>query len=378
MKKWLIICLFVLMALPHFAAAGESEYQFMGIRQKAMGGAGVASVFNEQALHQNPAGLAKAGFHVKLPRMQVAGNDFFMNNKDKITDLFSDKKSKTEKYAIAQGLTPFNASVITAANPAFSWTLPGFGFGLFAETRINIDMLDRAEPRVEATGQGDAAGILGFAREVTLFDQPMYLGASLFYLYRNTFQDANGNNSYRGTLGTVLDGATPNYLVSSGLGLNLGALMPATTWFGPGYYGVSVKNLISSIQQVQMCESKETGSKGQSHLPFVTTVGLSAQSHLPQWVWYNEFFGDFTTAIDYKLIGTESSLFKRLFMGVEKQVFGTLLSVRGGLYQGYPSCGVGLDLYLLHLDYAYLTEELGSELGVKPISYHVIQAAILF
>ena len=53
-----------------------------------------------------------------------------------------------------------------------------------------------------------------------------------------------------------------------------------------------------------------------------------------------------------------------LHMGGELDL--TLLRLRGGLYQGYPTAGVGINLWLIKLDVVYYARERGEKLGYAP------------
>ena len=69
-----------------------------------------------------------------------------------------------------------------------------------------------------------------------------------------------------------------------------------------------------------------------------------------------------------------TSMFQRLHLGAE---FGLpVLSLRAGLNQGYFTTGFGINLFILHLDYAYFGQEMGENLGWNPDFSHVIQLGV--
>jgi hypothetical protein len=70
---------------------------------------------------------------------------------------------------------------------------------------------------------------------------------------------------------------------------------------------------------------------------------------------------------------------KRINMGAElniDQPFIRHVNFRCGLHQGYPTIGLGFDFYILELNYAYYTEELGAYAGQFPDSRHVLEISI--
>ncbi|NPV39049.1 MAG: hypothetical protein HPY78_07205 [Brevinematales bacterium] len=63
--------------------------------------------------------------------------------------------------------------------------------------------------------------------------------------------------------------------------------------------------------------------------------------------------------------------------GVEGRMFGFLL-VRGGLYKGYPTVGVGLDFPFVKTHMTYYTEELGTIPGASPLPILVSETQFVF
>lgn len=63
--------------------------------------------------------------------------------------------------------------------------------------------------------------------------------------------------------------------------------------------------------------------------------------------------------------------------GVEGRMFGFLL-VRGGLYKGYPTLGVGLDFPFVKTHMTYYTEELGTIPGASPLPILVSETQFVF
>ncbi|RLD16369.1 MAG: hypothetical protein DRI36_05735, partial [Caldiserica bacterium] len=72
----------------------------------------------------------------------------------------------------------------------------------------------------------------------------------------------------------------------------------------------------------------------------------------------------------------EATFFKKLHLGAEADL--KILKLRGGFYQGYPSFGLGLDLWFLEIDYAFWGRELGRYPGQIPEWNHMISIRLSF
>jgi len=83
---------------------------------------------------------------------------------------------------------------------------------------------------------------------------------------------------------------------------------------------------------------------------------------------------DDLTNTNEKLVG--QTFFKKVHVGGEYQT--KMLSLRGGFNSGYPSFGVGLNLWLVKLDYAFYGDELGMYAGQIVEWNHMISASIGF
>jgi len=67
----------------------------------------------------------------------------------------------------------------------------------------------------------------------------------------------------------------------------------------------------------------------------------------------------------------------KVAMGAEARLLDFLL-LRAGFHQGYPGFGLGLHPWLLHLDYAYFGEELGSYPGQRSSYNHLFSVGLSF
>lgn len=87
------------------------------------------------------------------------------------------------------------------------------------------------------------------------------------------------------------------------------------------------------------------------------TLGVGFEADLPGL--------GFATGIEYRHItNSQEPLPKKLHLGVELSLLN--LDVRAGLYQGYTTYGVGVDLFIFQLDAAMYTVEKGAYAGQTP------------
>lgn len=94
--------------------------------------------------------------------------------------------------------------------------------------------------------------------------------------------------------------------------------------------------------------------------------GLSAQRKIPMGMW--------TNSLEYKFVQQTESLSKKIHLGTEVSL--GIIDLRAGLYQGYVSYGVALDLSFLRIEAASYTVELGNSAGQNPSERY--QASISF
>lgn len=82
------------------------------------------------------------------------------------------------------------------------------------------------------------------------------------------------------------------------------------------------------------------------------------------------FVRELLIAADIKDISGKDIFFNKVHFGAELDM--EKIAIRCGINQGYPTYGFGINLSILHIDYAYLTEEWGYYPGQNPNSAHII------
>ena len=75
------------------------------------------------------------------------------------------------------------------------------------------------------------------------------------------------------------------------------------------------------------------------------------------------------------MAGSDQSFGKRVNIGAEV-VFFERLFLRTGLHQGYWTAGIGMNIWILRINYAYYTEELGAYAGQFADKRHVLEVVL--
>lgn len=359
--------------------ADVPDLTFTNIRQMGMGSAGVAVNNGDADLYQNPALLSEVKDpYFKFPRFQAAiGTDVF-DKKDTLNKLKDSSEAETGQILV--DLTPLKIAAGAGLSTVLSYTSPGFGVGVFSGSFAHgaLEDVEGSISQLTLYGVADVAPALGFTHKVELFNQPVELGISGKYIVRNTMYDnvtgvdyikmGIADLTYAINNDKLQDDLSHTYS-STGFGVDIGMLTPIELWGAKGNFGLAVRNIGATLSGQKTLTGNVTVDSTQT-LPVTAVMGVSFKSDVP-------FLGEFLTAADYKL-SPGTTFFKSLSMGFEKQVLGDVLKVRSGLNQGYFVMGIGLDLAIFHLDYAYQAIELGSEAGQDPLTYHVLEMGFLF
>jgi hypothetical protein len=358
----------------------QPELLFKSIRQRGMGGAGIALANDANALFQNPAGLSQInGLKVHLISLRPELNQAALDKSDKLSGYASDF-DKNDPGAISKmikDLVPMTLGTNFAAMPTLTLAWPGFGIGLFSQANAFAQLLNQNTPRLELTTQADGAAYLGLAGQFNLFEQNFFAGLSAKYIIRSTaYDEKTGNDKVVLGMADMIGGnPTFNFSTAEGLGFDLGFLTTAETFLGKTNFGLTIKNIATTLTGQKTINNVTTNVS--SEIPISSTLGLAFTTKMVSDMPVVDFcVNDLTVAMDYDLFSQDSSFFKRVHLGVEKSVIWDLIKIRGGINQGYIVGGCGIDLLVLHLNYAYNTEAAGSEVGVKESSYHIVELGL--
>ncbi len=378
MRLKLTILMALITAVSSGLIAAEPAFVISSIRQKAMGGAGVAIVKDESAVYVNPAAISEIGFKFNLLRIRA---DLNQDAIDKFSDLttlsssFGSDKDQTEQLTKINSLIPARFGVnLAGMGPSFG--LFGFFIAGGAEAHAIAELVRPTSPTLKASILADGQYGIGHDFQVNLFGQDMMVGGAVKTVMRyRTYDASDGGLEFSMGTGKLLDamnsgdgqGVEFDTATGSGVGFDLGFKSKMATFLGDTSAAVVFNNIGTTITGTKTVSGNE--SVFSATIPMTTTLGLGFSQDL-------FLLGSTSFAVDYK-IQPDSTLFKSVYMGFEKTLW--LFTLRGGLYQGYPTVGLGMDLlWIFHGNYAYYTEETGGEAGSAPLSYHLVELGLHF
>lgn len=334
------------------------------VRALGMGNAFTADASGVSALYYNPAMLGKTGFHLELLSARLNGNDklrdvvkFVRNNKDKFQNFES--LSPEEAQQFLNDMEPLDDRYYGfQVAPSIGITFGHFGIASYAEASPNIK-LDKGIyiPRIYTKGKVDWVTSIGYGKR---FNIPalnnFYGGAAVKYIQRYNAPEMKVNAtdaSQIDQLGqTILDTLQSPV---SGFAVDLGAV----------YSPIRNLDVAMAIQNIGSID-------GESFTPNVNigaAYNFSTIAMLPL-IHNLTVTGDYTDFFNHE----SAAFFNHLHLGAE---FGFLnFALRAGINQGYYTAGVGINLAIIHLDYAYYGQELGQAPGWKPDLNHMLQLKI--
>jgi hypothetical protein len=307
------------------------------IRALGMGNAGIAmSKSGIVGMIYNPALLNRVKFDLIIPGVLIDistgvldATNFAVNNADKISN------------------NQLDSQLLTDAAPFDRWTtigfapLAGLGFKNFAVMAYgNLPLRYRVDtgvytPRAMLDVNTDAVLTGGLSYKIW---RELVIGVSGKFITRFEPPILKLSASKAGETGTIVD-STLGALEApkTGISLDLGAFYGTAGRFD---FGFVIQDLI--------------GFGGEEAFDFAPNVKFGLVFRLlPRLVLAADFVDLFNT--------TGTNFFNRTHMGAELDL--TVLKFRGGFNQGYPTVGVAINLFIIRLDAAIYSKELGRRPG---------------
>ncbi|RAP31761.1 hypothetical protein DID78_00360 [Candidatus Marinamargulisbacteria bacterium SCGC AG-343-D04] len=368
------ICLFVFI-FSSYLSAYVGVFDSYNIRQMAMGGTHVVAIKDSTAFYQNPAVLElEKKFKIAIPRVGLGINPTYLNKLSGIQDNM-DSEDESEQIKYLKTLIPLDIGASVSLSPLLTFSKKSFGISMFSEGQVSGFLRRKSSPTLRVEGHADTSVVMGLSRTFHTSSTPFYVGIAPKFVHRVTIYDkSTGSETLTLSQSDIIkhvNGITEqsiDYYESSGMSVDLGVLYPFKYTFSEGFYGLTVRNFVSSLSGKKEINgvSKDVGQ----FLPFVCTVGVGMNYDFP-------YLGKLYFAGDYNLVAPTKSFFKRIHLGVEKKIW-KILDLRGGINQGYIVGGVGLNLYLVKIDYAFFAQELSETIGASSVNTQHIRLGILF
>jgi len=314
-----------------------------------MGGAYTAGAWRGSGLFYNPASLARKRFHLNVPiRAELGGigglgqlkgvTDYFRNNRKDLEDvdqLLPDRLAALDQRAEALDDNGAVLRVFPAVRLGWQHVSVQTYVVLDGAPQMNAGVF---QPRLDLSGFGDAGVIAGYGHTFHTRDHTWYAGVAgksfLRWRVNRSFvpeEAARESQIYNDLVNSI--GEDRRY----GIGIDAGVQVPLAKTF---VVGVAAQDLATFGQvRPEMCLNAGI------YYRILPRIHLVADYH--------------------DLLDAEAlPIPMHVYFGGELDL--TLVRLRAGAYQGYPTFGMGINLWLMKIDFVYYSRERGRQLGDQP------------
>lgn len=343
----------------------------------AIGGASSLYGYNSSAVIYNPALLNRSKFRLDIVNLGfvldnkfVDAVKFVSDNSDKFQSFDSLSSDPVENRRLQQeflkSIEPYDDQWFDLGLvPQIGFTFKHFGLVITNSTQPSVK-IDRGifNPAVVVKGYSDLGVYAGYGSSMTrnLFGKTRTFeyGVGVHFLNRRQLSQKRVSAADISNTNDIANEVTEDLKEKkSGFGIDVGTIWPLTdNWEG----AVVIHDLFGTFDGKMTKPVVVLGSKYNLKQRFLADV-----SPISRWIGvfeFEDFFSSNGTTLFYKThLGTEATLYNRLLM-------------RFGINRGYPGYGVGLDLFLLKLNYSFYGEELGRAPGQIPSYRHQLQLNI--
>jgi hypothetical protein len=319
---------------------------YRNVKSIGMGDTRIAGGFGYNGFVDNPALLSRVnGIRFSIMNLPIYGNNdlldmanFINDNKDNFQNfenLTSDQKDKFIK-----ALEPYDgkwARLNVAPMVDIGVNVHDMGIGLAVYSTEDVAFkIDRGiyEPRVWGQGEANTVAVLGLSRPLTMLIPGLQVGVNLKYMQRRTaalFQiKASDLGNAQDIINPIVDEAKKSTV--STFVVDAGAL-----W--------SVPVIDSDVGAT----FRDLGYGKNANVD----LGIARR-------FYNDRLTLLADYIDLLNFNGENMM-NKLHIGAEYDL--SILAIRLGINQGYPTAGVGLNFKVLQIDAAYFEDELSTVPG---------------
>ncbi|MDR2885145.1 MAG: hypothetical protein LBV09_08555, partial [Deferribacteraceae bacterium] len=359
MRKALLTTILIL-CLSGIASAADKGFTTMehpwvmrSVKALGMGNANYVKSNDKYAPFYNPAGLAR----IKEGKVELIPLSIGLN--DKVLDFYSDYEDTDldDEEQLANMLVDHVGElehVDFNFYPAYA--RKNFVFGIFAAGQVNASPDNPVLPELNTDITADAGVVAGIG--MSFLEDKLQLGiAGRFQMRQSYVRSFTFNDIASGELEEIeLDDADEGQGVLADVGVIYNIYNDGIN----PRVGLAVNNLgMNSMGDAE-------------DIPYSATISAGISPSYSDFITSDIIIDivDVTTNYD-----EDSDWGKRVNFGAEVRFWDTI-ALRGGFHQGYPTYGVGLDLWILTVDYAFYTEEVGAYAGQQKDNRHALEFAL--
>lgn len=401
MKRIVIFTLIIGLSLG-VVFAGEEAFRPISTRLEAMGGAGLTLSHGSDAFYYNPANLAGGKLRLNLPSVTATvfnPKAILDSNIPEIIETGGDEMPQNLLVEYLDKAVLAGKGDMLAADVGISFTGGGFGLGLNVQQRIRTTSTDGSLLNDKLIADLNVSIPVGLGVRINVV--PKYLaidvGVGARFVYR-AYSEKIGlskvlsffDDTIVDPLETFLGGTTlaTSWAIPIDVGVNIngpmGLRLSAVARNLNGVYNVTeYAELGTWLNEMTAHIGMEPIYGGAETAPDDTSGGYTVPWSLDVGFGWMPNLGILKPAIGIDLADViavakqETSIWDNLTAGVEVQLL-SMLSARGGFNKGYWSLGVGLDLFIFHIDAAYYVREYGQVIGDKPVDALSVRVNIGF
>ncbi|MGH7274217.1 MAG: hypothetical protein ACREIQ_07170 [Nitrospiria bacterium] len=341
------------MQSPSVSTGTEFPTLYRGVRPLGMGGAFITLSDDENAIFYNPAGLNDVKGYGRLEIL----NPIAEATKESI-GLYRDIKDLDGSDIAA--VTDFLNEHMGEFEHIRAALLPNvyfhnFELAILAQGTMNLQIKNPANPEVVTDAITDLGPGVGMA--AGFWGRMLQVGASAKWIQRQGVNETFTADEIAAGNFDPLDNLERenDWSLDVGAKLNLPSLLKPTA-------AVVVQN-ITDLDFGNLGKIPQQINAGIAINPSI--IGLISTS------WVVEV-DDLTQQVD-----AEEDFYKRVHLGTELR-FPKILSLRGGVNQGYFTAGLTLSYWILRLDGAIYTEEVGTYAGQVDDQRYAAQISVGF
>ncbi len=368
----------VLCWVAHSSAQELPRMVVYNVRALGMGGAAVAVAGEDNVFFFNPALLTTLRYprfnlvdlNLRLNTNALAQYHFYQDHRDQLSNINRlSAEELNNLYREALSATQQQAFV-GVEGPLPHVLSRRVGLGLFSGGQVRYEIFEGAIgiPLVDVRLQGDmqvmallahtfSAGPRGRAGDISIGISGKYLKRWVTRKTKNISGFSNNENLhfYRG----------------QSIGVDVGAFytLNRRLHFGATIYDLFATPFKWNVKGATLDNPVPPDKISPSYrLGMVYRPGIK----------FKKLFYNLTLALDFDEPFTgDDTFFKTVHLGSEAQLT-PLLAVRAGFNQGYPTLGLGLNLYVIRADYAFYGEEMGKFAGQTAAWNHAVHVQVGF